>query len=176
MNKILIFSILLCLFMSEAKAGYWIKTLPVAATSNTSFNSKKDYIFRPASNAANRFANAYPLKHKRKGIAIFLSILAIFPYTAFFGFGGSHRFYMGYVDIGAMQLAGSLSALIAGTILLFLVVLAHITTGPVIFGLALLVAFGAFTYLWQWVDFFRILFNDLQPKHGKWYERHNRDN
>jgi apolipoprotein N-acyltransferase len=82
----------------------------------------------------------------------------------FLGVFGIHRFYLGYTEQGLMQLIGySL-----GTILILIgLAMAYATTGialpaVLIIGALLVTAVG----IWSFIDFIRILTNDLKPNGG----------
>jgi len=91
-------------------------------------------------------------------------IAALLAY--FFGGLGAHRFYLGYIRQGLLQLGGSL----IGTFLIFTALLSVLFTASVpmsatfFIGLTILIA----VYAWTLIDFIRILTGKLKPKNGEY--------
>lgn len=106
---------------------------------------------------------AQPVRHRSRGIAIGLAILAVtyLPLSL-------HNFYLGYYGRGAAAIA----LVIAGTYLVVLAFLGSIFSGAALVGWGAigLVMLGGW-FLWQLSDLIRIITNDLKPKNGSYNAR-----
>jgi TM2 domain-containing membrane protein YozV len=97
-----------------------------------------------------------PVKTKNKDLAALLAILA--------GYLGIHRFYLGYLKQGIMQL-------LMGLTVLGCVILVATTTAATPW-IAFTIGFilGAALIIWQFADFCRIITGSLKPRKGGYKE------
>ncbi len=101
-------------------------------------------------------------------------LLAILLSCPLFGlcFYGVHRFYLGYVWQGLVQLLAFLLGYITLLVAISLAIATATAGTEIIAGIGAVLIFGAL--LWEVIDFFRICIGDLKPKFGD-YSRPNRN-
>ena len=173
--SILLFFILF--FNNKSKAAFIIK-----GTTSIYYNNHKEinlYQNEVPYNVAVENANLNPYEHYSNDRHVHhkqnkSQLLAILLSCPFFGlcFYGIHRFYLGYVWQGLVQLLAFLLGYITLLTAISLAIATATAGTEIIAGIGAILIFGAF--LWEIIDFFRICSGDLKPKYGD-YGRTNRN-